>query len=142
LVNACHVAVIEAAVPQVLGQIGTWPTDFSNVHEVKTFISIAYPAIEAMTFPGLDKQKFQGYVLFHVARQAWEEGRYEMRVVPGSWKRRTLRGSYFPVSFLSHLSFPSHPLVLCLLFSSLLLSPSSFSVSQARLLTDSDGRCS
>jgi hypothetical protein len=41
-----------------------------------------------LTFPGVEQDKFQHYVLFNTARHAWEQYKFEMRVVPEDWRRK------------------------------------------------------
>lgn len=104
-----RVDAIEAAMNKTLPQIGSWPTGFTHVEEVKIFIAVVCaPIVNNLSFVTLDHETFKGYVLFHTARQAWEDGKYEMKSVPRMWKRivlptpkpapmpGTLRGSSSP----------------------------------------------
>jgi hypothetical protein len=60
-----------------------------------------------MSFTGIEIHVFQGYVLFHTARIAWEARKFELQSVPEGWKRQdvavkgpeTLRGMSFSLSF-------------------------------------------
>jgi hypothetical protein len=40
-----------------------------------------------MSFAGMDAHVFQGHVLFHTARIAWEAGKFDMQNVPRAWRR-------------------------------------------------------
>ena len=82
--------------------VTAWPPSavFTHVGAVKTFLANRCPDINAMTFAGVKNDVFRGYVLFHAARMAWEGRRFEMRYMPGGWKRvpmpvklETLRGN-------------------------------------------------
>jgi hypothetical protein len=89
LTHVC-IAAITSCVSRITPRITSWPKVFRHVGAVKTFIATAYPDMSEMTFEGVENRVFQGYVLFHTARVAWEGRMYEMQNVPTSWNRGSI----------------------------------------------------
>jgi hypothetical protein len=88
---------IESAIFILLPQIRTWPQSFLHADEPKTFVAKSSRGLEALTFPGVEHDKFQAYMQFNTARRAWEQYKFEMRFVPEDWRRE-------PVPTPTHLS--------------------------------------
>jgi hypothetical protein len=70
--------------------IKEWPRFFAHVGAVKNFVANRCPEINGMVFEGVENSTFQGYILFHTARVAWEARKFDMGVVPKAWKRRAV----------------------------------------------------
>lgn len=118
----------------ILPRIGSWPQGFTYVAEVKTFIGVVCaPIVDGLMFPTLRPEKFKDYVFFHTARQAWEDRKYEIKVVPETWCRAALPlarvKAQVPKS-LSGLLSPTSPLLsyISYLPQNIFFSPSRYSL--------------
>jgi hypothetical protein len=103
-------------------RITKWPAIFLHVGAVKTFIANMCPETNDMVFDGVENHVFQGYVLFHTARSAWEGRVYDIQHVPKGWKRvsihktvqvpKTLTGTPSPFPLSPHRTLHVSPLIM------------------------------
>jgi hypothetical protein len=77
----------------------SWPSSFLHVNDAMSFIREFCGAngIGYTDFEGVEPERFLSYVLFNTARHAWQDRKFDMRYVPGGWKRAAPMLSPSPV---------------------------------------------